>query len=232
MIAVLFVALLPFGTSFAQSGKYQLGMHYFEVEQPTPLPPGSKQILVEAFSYMCNHCNTFEPYISSWQRRMPENVEFRRIPVVFGRQSWEIYARAYVTAEMMGVANAAHGGVMDRIWKERKVMKSIEELAEFYSGYGVDADKFLSTSKSFAVDAKMRKDQRAVQGYGVKGTPTLILNGKYRIEGSAEVPSYDVMLDVVDYLIAMEEASQALEAANGASSQTSAGEGAAETGGH
>jgi hypothetical protein len=32
----------------------------------------------------------------------------------------------------------------------------------------------------------------------------LVLNGKYRITGSAAVPSFDVMLDVVDYLIAAE----------------------------
>ena len=236
IFAIALVASLPMGAVLAQSGKYQEGIHFFEVEQPTTLPAGSKQQLVEAFSYMCNHCNTFEPYIASWQRRMPENVEFRRIPVVFGRQSWELYARGYSTAEMMGVANAAHGGVMDQIWKQRKVMKTMEELADFYADYGVEPGKFLSTSKSFAVDAKMRKDQSAVQGYGVRGTPTLILNGKYRIAGSADVPSYDDMLDVVDYLIAIETANRAAATAADPAGDpelgSSTGEGAAESGGH
>lgn len=240
MFAIALVASLPVGAALAQSGKYQEGIHYFEVEQPTILPAGSKQQLVEAFSYMCNHCNTFEPYIASWQRRMPESVEFRRIPVVFGRQSWELYARGYSTAEMMGVAHAAHGSMMDQIWKQRKIMKTMEELADFYADYGVEPGKFLSTSKSFAVDAKMRKDQSAVQGYGVRGTPTLILNGKYRIAGSADVPSYDDMLGVVDYLIAIEAANRATAAAADPAGDpagdpalgASTGEVAAESGGH
>ncbi len=209
LVLIVFLGVIAFGSAWAQSGRYQEGIHYFEVEQFTLLPEGSKQLLVEAFSYLCSHCNTFEPYIANWQKRMPADVQFRRVPVIFGRATWELYARAYVTAEMMGVAHAAHGGLMDAIWKRRNMMKTTEELANFYEEYGVEAAKFLSTSKSFAVDAKMRKDQRALQGYGVKGTPTLIVNGKYRVAGSEDVPSYDVMLAVVDYLIEMEAAVRA-----------------------
>jgi protein-disulfide isomerase len=45
-----------------------------------------------------------------------------------------------------------------------------------------------------------------VRDYGITGTPSLILNGKYRIAGNAAVPSFDVMLDIVDFLIASESA--------------------------
>ena len=124
--------------------------------------------------------------------------------MIFGRSSWELYARAYVTADMMGIANEAHQAMMDKLWKEKKVMRTMEELAEFYSDFGTEPEKFISTSKSFTVDTKMRKDQQQAQEYQVRGTPTLVVNGKYRIAGSAAVPSYDVMLDVVDYLLAME----------------------------
>jgi len=160
--------------------------------------------LVEAFSYLCSHCNTFEPYISAWKKRKPENVGFRRIPVVFGRGSWELYARGYVTAEMMNVGEEAHTALMDRLWKEKNVMRSMDELAAFYSQFGVDKEKFLATSGSFAVETRMKRDQQKVQSFGITGTPSLILNGKYRIAGNAAVPNFDVMLDVVDFLIASE----------------------------
>jgi thiol:disulfide interchange protein DsbA len=158
---------------------------------------------------MCSHCNTFEPYISNWENRKPENVEFTRIPVIFGRKTWELYARAYVTAEMMGIANEAHGPLMDALWKEKKVMRDIEELGEFYSGYGVSANEFVATSQSFAVDARLRKDQSLTQAYGVSGTPTMIVNGKYLVKGSEAVPNYDTLLDVVDTLVAQEVAAMA-----------------------
>jgi len=98
--------------------------------------------------------------------------------------------------------------LMDRLWKEKEVMRSMDELATFYGQFGVDPEKFLTTSGSFAVDATLKKDQLRVQSYGVTGTPTMIVNGKYRVAGSAAVPNFDVLLDVVDFLIAQEAAAQ------------------------
>lgn len=184
---------------------YQEGLHYFLVEG-APVTTSGTMELVEAFSYMCSHCNTFEPFIDAWQKRKPEYVEFRRIPVVFGRGSWELYARGYVTAEMMNAPEAAHAAMMDRLWKEKNIIRSMDELAAFYSQFGLDQDKFLATSSSFAVETRLMKDQQKVRAYGITGTPSLILNGKYRIAGNAAVPSFDVMLDVVDFLIARESA--------------------------
>jgi thiol:disulfide interchange protein DsbA len=184
---------------------YQEGLHYFLIDQAPAISDEPMQ-LVEAFSYLCTHCNTFEPYINSWKKRKPEHVSFRRLPVVFGRGSWELYARAYVTAEMMNVAEEAHGALMDRLWKDKQIMRSMDELAAFYSQFGVDPEKFVSTSKSFAVDGRIRKDQALVQSWGIRGTPSLVLNGKYRVSGNAAVPSFEVMLDVIDYLIELESA--------------------------
>jgi thiol:disulfide interchange protein DsbA len=205
----LTLVMLPLACSAqAQGAKlvpYQEGLHYFLIDGAPATSSGPME-LVEAFSYLCSHCNTFEPYINAWQKRKPESVDFRRIPVVFGRGSWELYARGYVTAEMMNVGEEAHTAMMDRLWKEKNMMRSMEELAEFYSQFGVDKDKFLATSGSFAVEARLKRDQQKVQSYGITGTPSLVLNGKYRIAGSAAVPSFDVMLDVVDFLIEAESA--------------------------
>lgn len=199
------VLTLVSGLLQAQSEPYQAGLHYTELENAPAVSSGPIE-LFEAFSYLCTHCNTFEPYISSWKNRKPENVKFTRIPIVFGRAAWELYARGYVTAQTMGIGDEAHTAMMDRIWNEKAVMRTMDELADFYSQYGVTAESFLATSKSFAVDARMRKDQRMAMDWQIQGTPSLVLNGKYRIEGNAAVPNYDVMLDVVDFLIAKETA--------------------------
>ncbi len=206
LLSLISVFVLLSGTVQAQSDSivpYQEGLHYFEIEG-APARNDQPMELVELFSYLCTHCNTFEPYINSWAQRKADSVKFRRIPVVFGRAAWELYARGYVTANMMGLGDEAHAAMMDKIWKEKSVMRTMEELSEFYSRFGVTAEAFQGTSKSFAVDAKMRKDQRLAQTFGIRGTPALVVNAKYRITGNAAVPSYDVMLDVVDYLIERE----------------------------
>jgi thiol:disulfide interchange protein DsbA len=203
---VIAAALISGGQVYAQGGKaveYQEGLHYFLIEgAPATLPQPVE--VVEAFSYLCSHCNTFEPYIKAWERRKPENIEFRRIPVVFGRSSWELYARGFVTAQMLGVSEEAHSAMMDRLWKDKQVMRSMEEIADFYSQFGVESDKFLGAANSFAVEARLKRDQLKVQSYGITGTPSLIVGGKYRVAGNAAVSSFDVMLDVVDFLVQRE----------------------------
>jgi len=203
LLAAACLLSAPEQAQSASSVQYQEGLHYFLIEEGTPAPEGPTEV-VEVFSYMCSHCNTFEPYINNWAKRNAENVKFRRIPVVFGRKAWEFYARAYVTAQMMGLGDDAHAALMDKLWKEKAVMRSMDDLAGFYSDFGIDPKAFLATSKSFAVDARMRKEQRLIQTFGIRATPSLVLNGKYRIAGNEAVPSFDVMLDVVDYLIASE----------------------------
>jgi len=209
ILMALTILLILSGTLQAQTGndaKYQEGLHYFVIDGAPPFT-GDTQQLVEVFSYLCTHCNTFEPYVESWKGRMPPGVEFSRSAAVFGRESWELYARGYVTAQMMGVSDEAHSALMDRIWKEKNIMRNMDELATFYSQFGLDKDKFLSTARSFAVDGKLRKDQALIQAWGIRGTPSLVLNGKYRIAGSEAVASYDVMFDIVDYLIGLESPS-------------------------
>jgi thiol:disulfide interchange protein DsbA len=209
-------AVLLFGVAMqAQAqvdnpNKYQEGLHYFLVDQAPPASADRLEVL-EAFSYLCSHCNAFEPFISNWEHHRPEDVKFRRLPVVFGRSSWELYARAYVTADLLNIADQSHGAMMDHLWKDKAIMRSMEEIADFYSQYGVDPAKFVATAKSFGVDRMLREDQLKVQSYGVQGTPTLIVNGRYRVAGSAAVPNYDVMLDVVDFLIAKDRAEGATQ---------------------
>jgi thiol:disulfide interchange protein DsbA len=198
----------------SQPVPYQEGLHYFLIEGAPAVTTGPTEV-VEAFSYMCSHCNAFEPYLNAWKKRKPESVKFSRLPVVFGRSSWELYARAYITADMLDVADKAHTALMDRLWKEKKIMRDMEELAEFYSQFGVDPQKFVATSKSFAVDTRLKKDQLLVQNYGVMGTPSLIVNGKFRVAGNAAVPSFEAMLDVVNFLVTREGAASGQDSATG-----------------
>jgi thiol:disulfide interchange protein DsbA len=185
--------------------QYQEGVHYHKIEQ---LPAQRDTVEVaEVFSYMCSHCATFEPYIQSWKTRLPENVEFTRIPVLFGRRAWEMYARSYVAASLMGIEEEAHVAMMDAIWKERRQMRSMDELADFYAGFGVEKDAFIATANSFAVDARMRREQRDVAAFGITGTPSMIvrgIEGQYRISSGQQVPTFEAMLSVVDFLVAKE----------------------------
>ena len=198
--------LLGSQLAMAQQEKYREGVHYFKIAQ-APAQTGSDIVEVtEIFSYACSHCNTFEPYMQSWNKSKADNVKLTRIPVVFGRKSWEMIARGYITAEMMGIVEESHIAMMDAVWKQGKQFRTLDELADFYSGFGVERSAFLAHYQSFAADSLLRKSQRDVKLFGINGTPSLVVNRKYRVSSSKDVKDFDDMLDVVDFLVAKESA--------------------------
>ena len=198
--------LLGSQLAMAQLEPYQEGVHYFKIDQ-VPAETGSDTVEVtELFSYGCSHCNTFEPYLESWNETKPDNVKYNRIAVAFGRKAWEMMARAYITAEMLGIEDESHMAMMDAIWKEGKQFRKLDDLADFYTSFGVEKSAFLANYQSFAADSQLRKSQRDVSLFGITGTPSLVVNRKYRVQSSKDVKDYNAMLDVVDFLVSKETA--------------------------
>jgi protein-disulfide isomerase len=47
-----------------------------------------------------------------------------------------------------------------------------------------------------------------VQLFGITGTPSLVVNRKYRVTSNKNVRGFDQMLDIVDYLVSKEAVAQ------------------------
>ena len=83
-------------------------------------------------------------------------------------------------------------------------LPSIEDAAKFYNQRaGVPVDKFIATSKSFSADLKVRTDQDLIMGYKIDRTPTIVVNGKYRLHVES-AGGNDQLIDLVKYLVAKE----------------------------
>lgn len=205
--------LLGSQLAMAQLEPYQEGVHYFKIGQVPANTDSDTVEVTELFSYACSHCNTMEPYLQSWNKTKADNVVFNRIAVGFGRRSWEMMARAYIAAEMMGIGEESHVAMMDAIWKQGKQFRNLSELANFYSGFGVEKDAFIAHYESFAADSQLRKSQRDIKLFGITGTPSLVVARKYRVTSSENVRGFNVMLDIVDFLVAKEAAAQKQTAA-------------------
>ena len=191
----------------AQSGadsRFEEGVHYDTIAPAVTAGSADEIEVVEIFSYACVHCATFDPFIHAWAEEKPEGVRFTRIPAVFNR-SWEPFARAYYTAEVLGVLEETHEDLFQALHTQRKPIRSIRDLAAFYKDYGVDEDEFLKTAQSFAVETKLRRSQKLVPRFGVAATPTLVINGKYRTTGG-QAGGYEEMIELVNDLVAQEQA--------------------------
>jgi protein dithiol oxidoreductase (disulfide-forming) len=194
------------------------GKEYFLIQPPHPtgLPAGKVEV-TEVFSYACPACNAFQPYMRKLQRGLPPSAVVDFVPASFNAaEDWPMFQLAYVTALALGVAEQTHDAMFDAVWTTGELgisdpatgalkshLPTIEDAALFYEKHaGVPRAKFLSASKSFGVDTQVRHDEELVKAYGVDRTPTLVVNGKYRVVQSAAGP--DRLVEVVSWLVAKE----------------------------
>lgn len=196
----------------AQSGgamQFRDGVHYFSLNMAEPARKSDVITVTELFSYGCHACNDFEPHVQSWKKKQAEDVRLNRIPVGFGRRAWELLAKGYMIAEIMGVEDEAHVPLMNAIWRDGKQLRSLEDMADFYAQHGADKAKFLALDGSFMLNMRMKQNTDKLRLYALKGTPTMIVNGRYKIQTSQAVPNYQAMLTVVDFLVEQERAAMA-----------------------
>jgi thiol:disulfide interchange protein DsbA len=167
--------------------------------------PGKIEV-VELFWYGCPHCYHFEPVINPWVDKLPKDVNFKRVPAMFGGP-WDAHGQMFLTLEAMGVEHKVHAAVFDAIQNQRKHLTKPEEMADFLATQGVDKDKFLATFNSFAIKGQVNQAKELAKKYEITGVPSMVVNGKYRFDlGTAGGP--EGVLNVADQLIEKERAAK------------------------
>ena len=201
VLAWLLLALLP---AAAAAASLVEGRDYRRIvpAQPTEAPPGQVEV-VELFWYGCPHCHRFEPYLERWLERKPEGVHFRRMPATFNRL-WILHARAYYTAEALGVLDRIHHPLFEAIHVLKRRLDTKERLQAFFAEHGVKPEDFEAVWGSFAVEARVRRAQEMTRRYRVHGTPSLVIAGKYILDGDNAGGDFDRMLEIAQELVRRE----------------------------
>jgi protein-disulfide isomerase len=111
-------------------------------------------------------------------------VVFKHYPIRSHQYS-EKAARASVAAHRQGKFWEFH----DKLFDNYKNLSDVK-IYEFIRDLKLDRDKFEKDWKDPAVDAKVESDQREGTKIGVRGTPTIFVNGrrlrKRNIEGFSQ----------------------------------------------
>ncbi len=195
-----------FGMTANAAEPIQAGKQYVELSSPVPISKPGQIEVVELFWYGCPHCYHFEPTLNPWIEKLPKDVNFIRIPALFGGL-WNVHGQLFITLESMKVENQVHAAIFQAIQKDGKKLATPEEMAEFLATQGIDKDEFLKTYNSFGVKSQMEKAKKLAMAYQISGVPVLIVNGKYRFDISSS-GGPEQALDVADQLIAKERAAQ------------------------
>lgn len=203
LLAVALISLLLPVTGMAQESFVE-GQHYERITPAVKTAKADAVEVVEVFWYGCPHCFEFEPYINEWKNANSEKVAFRRMPAIFNK-NWVPHARAYYTAEILGVLETIHPALFKALHEKKQRIFNEESLRQFFIDQGVSAEDFDNTYHSFAVDTKTRQAMVSTRDYGISGVPAMIVNGRFwtsaRLTGN-----FPNMLKVVDFLADKEKA--------------------------
>lgn len=180
----------------ASTGGYEM----LSSVQPTQDP--DKVEVIEFFWYGCPHCYTFEPLLEKWRKDKPLNVQFIRQPAIFS-SLWGKHAKAYFTAEVLGVVDIIHAPFFNAIQNLKRKLETEDQLAKFFVEQGVDEKEFRNAYNSFLVDTKMRTAKAMAPRYGITGVPAIVVNGKYKVTAKM-AGSHEKMIEVMNQLIAKE----------------------------
>ncbi len=181
------------------------GIEYIEIEGGRPWRPlAGKVEVVEVFAYWCHHCADFQPKIDAWKKTLPSSVRFSYVPLPSDPN--DAFARAYFAAETIGALGKTHNATFRAVHDESTLPKnaSTDEILGFYAGLGVDMMKFKAATQGFRMGEQLREARQFALRSGVEGTPTLIINGRYRVRGR----TLDDNLRIASHLVAMERAAQ------------------------
>ena len=198
-LAILSMTIWVMGSATAKD--FDEGIEYERVSPPVATHNSGKVEVVEMFWYGCPHCFQFEPHLHKWLKKKPANVDFIRIPATFN-PLWKLHARAFYTAEVLGVGEKLNKALFDTYHLARNRLDTEKKIRSLFEKQGVKGSDFNDTFHSFEVETRVARAVDLTQRYGIKGVPTIIVNGKYRT--SNKISGHANMLEVVDFLIRKE----------------------------
>jgi protein-disulfide isomerase len=136
--------------------------------------------LVEYGDYECPYCGEVYPLVKALQKRLGNRLcfAFRNFPLVNSHPHAEHAAEAAEAAAAQGKFWEMH----DMLYENQDALED-ENLRNYASSLGLDANRLIRDVMSGAHASRLREDFISGERDGVNGTPAVFVNG-VRYDGS------------------------------------------------
>ena len=178
----------------------QEGKNYFRLKSPQPVETGKKIEVIEFFSYGCPHCADLDPELQAWQKTLPADVAFRRVPVMF-QDRWIGLAKVFFTLEALGIDDRMTPEVFVAVHKSGMPLWNEKTFFDWAASRGLDRKKVEEMYTSFAISGKVNRAKQLAQAYNVQSVPMVIVDGKFTT-ASDKVGTHAAMPAAINELIA------------------------------
>lgn len=201
-LTVITLLLQALGSQAQIDFPFQDGVDFQTIARPVLTADTSKIELVEIFWYGCPSCFNLEPNLVAFTSTLPEDVNVVKVPAMW-HETMELHAKILFASQALGIVDETHQPVFDAMNKDGNKLASESEILDLVEELGQDRSDFQRAFNSFGVNSQVTQAKSKTVAYGMRGTPEIIINGKYRISLSM-ANTYEQMLAVAAALIERE----------------------------
>jgi thiol:disulfide interchange protein DsbA len=161
-------------SSFSVFSEPKLNVDYIEIPEGLVKEKG----VTEIFWYGCPACLEYENTLKKIKEIDP-TIEVNKIP-----QFRLPAAKTYYTIESLNLGDEVHDKVFKDWQLKRKPLGSDKDVENFAKRHNLDVENFMRVYNSFSINIKAKNaiavPRKLIEnGIDFKGTPTVVVNGKY-----------------------------------------------------
>ena len=113
---------------------------------------------------------------------MPKDVMLTKVPATFD-PAWEPMTYTFYALQKLGQQKQLEDALYN-VWNASNIQQMDETLTtDFVAQHGVDRNKFSATYNAPEIKTQVMNSKKMMQDYNIRGTPALVVDGKYLISG-------------------------------------------------
>lgn len=155
-----------------------------EYTRLTP-PVASAPRVVEFFSFYCGACYHFVenyPVTDAINKSLPQGETVTQYHVSAMGPLGQALTEAWAIAMVMGKTGAVEKPLFEAM--RNGELTSVADIQAVFETVGIDTAAYENSRQSVAVKGAIARQDAAIAAFGVKGTPSFYVNGKYHINNA------------------------------------------------
>ena len=152
-------------------------------------------VLEEFLNFTCPHCNNFRKFSKPLFEKYGARLKWVNVPIAFRGQS-DLVLRLYFIAEKAGVGDTVKETIFDATFSSGYNIGDPRVIGFLARSAGI-WDQFSRDVNSDWVNAKITEADRRANSAGVRGTPTIVLNGALRLSPRTGMEIFVKKLDQI-----------------------------------
>jgi thiol:disulfide interchange protein DsbA len=184
-------------------GKVPTAGKFGTMNKPGTYEPGKVKI-TEFLKFNCGHCNTLNSLMPALKKKYGDRLEITFKPMLWkgvkGDPAFKKSIEAYILAERMGKGEEMKDALFKAMFVDNKDLTSELQLGEIGKSVGL-GDEFITALKNGDATEEADANIKLSESIPVDETPTIIINGNFKVAPSMTNEDTTLMANNLDTII-------------------------------